>query len=81
MENKNISHNHIVINPKAEIIYSSSVGVGGDSEEIRILLFNKRVTSNGNDIEVINESNTQIIMNKKTALKLKELLENYLNDL
>ena len=80
MENENIPISNITINPQSEIIHTSSVGVGGDSEEIRILLFNKRIISQENKIEITTESNTQIVMNKKTALQLKELLENYLEE-
>ena len=80
MTDNKISLKNITINPNSEIIYSSSVGLGGDSDEIRILLFNKRVISSEDSFEIINESNTQIIMNKKTAIKLKELLEDYFKD-
>ena len=79
MKNENIPVNKImIIEPDSEIIYASSVGVGADDDEIRLILFNKRLTSNGENIEVINESDTQIILNKTTALKLKELLEQHL---
>lgn len=78
MKNENIPVNkNMIIDPDSEIIYASSVGVGADDDEIRLILFNKRLTSDGN-IEVINESDTQIILNKTTALKLKELLEQHL---
>lgn len=79
MKNENIPVNkNMIIDPDSEIIYASSVGVGADDDEIRLILFNKRLTSNGENIEVINESDTQIILNKTTALKLKELLEQHL---
>ena len=79
MKNENIPVNkNMIIDPDSEIIYASSVGVGADDDEIRLILFNKRLTSDGGNIEVINESNTQIILNKTTALKLKELLEQHL---
>ena len=79
MKNENIPINkNMIIDPDSEIIYASSVGVGADNDEIRLILFNKRLTSNGENIEVINESDTQIILNKTTALKLKELLEQQL---
>ena len=68
----------MIIDPDSEIIYASSVGVGADDDEIRLILFNKRLTSDGKNIEVVNESDTQIILNKTTALKLKELLEQHL---
>lgn len=79
MKNENIPVNkNMIIDPDSEIIYASSVGVGADDDEIRLILFNKRLTSDGENIEVINESDTQIILNKTTALKLKELLEQHL---
>ena len=79
MKNENIPVNkNMIIDPDSEIIYASSVGVGADDDEIRLILFNKRLTSDGGNIEVINESDTQIILNKTTALKLKELLEQHL---
>jgi hypothetical protein len=79
MKNENIPVNkNMIIDPDSEIIYASSVGVGADDDEIRLILFNKRLTSDGENIEVVNESDTQIILNKTTALKLKELLEHHL---
>ena len=79
MKNENIPVNkNMIIDPDSEIIYASSVGVGADDDEIRLILFNKRLTSDGGNIEVINESDTQIILNKTTALELKELLEQHL---
>ena len=79
MKNENIPVNkNMIIDPDSEIIYASSIGVGADDDEIRLILFNKRLTSDGGNIELINESDTQIILNKTTALKLKELLEQHL---
>lgn len=79
MKNENIPVNkNMIINSDSEIIYASSVGVGVDDDEVRLILFNKRLTSDGENIEIINESDTQIILNKTTALKLKELLEQQL---
>lgn len=81
MEDGNISINkNMVIVPDSEMIYASSVGVGADNEEVRLILFNKRLMSDGDNIEIINESDTQIILNKSTAFKLKELLEEHLKD-
>ncbi|MBE6506173.1 MAG: hypothetical protein IJP99_06120 [Methanobrevibacter sp.] len=79
MKNENILVNkNMLINPNSDIIYSSSVGVGTDNDEVRLILFNKRLISNGENIEIVNESNTQIILSKTTALKLKELLDEHL---
>lgn len=74
MKNDIIAINkNMVIDPDSELIYASSIGVGADNEEVRLILFNKRLTSDGKNIELINESNTQIILNKASAFKLKEL--------
>lgn len=81
MKNDNIAINkNMVIDPDSELIYASSIGVGADNEEVRLILFNKRLTSDGENIELINESNTQIILNKASAFKLKELLDEHLKD-
>ncbi|MBQ6100565.1 MAG: hypothetical protein IJL02_11975 [Methanobrevibacter sp.] len=79
MKNENISVNkNMIIDPDSELIYASSVGVGADDDEVRLILFNKRLTSDGENIEIINESDTQIILNKSTAFKLKRLLNQHL---
>lgn len=79
MENVIIKKN-MEIDPDSEIIYSSSVAVGGDEEEVRLILFNKRLASTEEGIEMITESDTQIVMNKSTAAKLKDLLSEYLKE-
>ena len=81
MKNENIRVNKsIIINQDSDILYASSIGVGGDDEEVRLILFNKRLISNENKMEIINESDTQIILNKSGAVKLKELLIRYLDE-
>ena len=48
MKNENIPvKKNMIIDPDSEIIYASSVGVGADDDEIRLILFNKRLTSDG----------------------------------
>lgn len=79
MENVIIKKN-MEIDPDSEIIYSSSVAVGGDEEEVRVILFNKRLASTEEGIEMITESDTQIVMNRSTAAKLKDLLSEYLKE-
>lgn len=79
MENVIIKKN-MDIDPDSEIIYSSSVAVGGDEEEVRLILFNKRLASTEEGIEMITESDTQIVMNRSTAAKLKDLLSEYLKE-
>lgn len=81
MKNENIKVNkNMIIEPDSELIYASSIGVGGDEEEIRLILFNKRLISDEEGMEIINESDTQIIINRSTARKLKELLTQQLNE-
>ena len=81
MKNENIKVNkNMLIEPDSEIIYASSIVVGGDEAEIRLILFNKRLISNEDGMEIINESDTQIIINKSTARKLKELLTEQLHE-
>ena len=70
----------MIIDPDSDILYASSIGVGGDDEEVRLILFNKRLISDENRMEIINESDTQIIINKSSAKKLKELLTQYLDE-
>ena len=79
MENVIIKKN-MEIDPDSEIIYSSSVAVGGDEEEVRLILFNKRLAFTEEGIEMITESDTQIVMNRSTAAKLKDLLSEYLKE-
>lgn len=79
MENVIIKKN-MEIDPDSEIIYSSSVAIGGDEEEVRLILFNKRLASTEEGIEMITESDTQIVMNRSTAAKLKDLLSEYLKE-
>ena len=79
MENVIIKKN-MEIDPDSEIIYSSSVAVGCDEEEVRLILFNKRLASTEEGIEMITESDTQIVMNRSTAAKLKDLLSEYLKE-
>ena len=79
MENVIIKKN-MEIDPDSEIIYSSSVAVGGDEEEVRLILFNKRLASTEEGIEMITQSDTQIVMNRSTAAKLKDLLSEYLKE-
>lgn len=48
MKNDIIAINkNMVIDPDSELIYASSIGVGADNEEVRLILFNKRLTSDG----------------------------------
>ena len=69
----------VKINPNSELHYASSVGVGEDNDEIRLIFVNKKLVNNNEEIELINESNLQVILSKNAAIGLKELLTNYLD--
>ncbi|AMK15576.1 hypothetical protein [Methanobrevibacter olleyae] len=73
-------NNNLIIKPDSEVLYASSVGIGEDKNEIRLILINKKLVNNKNDLELINESNLQIILNKKTAKDLKNLLDDYFEE-
>lgn len=68
----------VKINSGSKVVYASSFGVGGLNEEIRIIVCEKKLVSEENSFKLINESDLQIIMNKKTAMDLKNLLEKYI---
>ena len=70
----------VKINPNSKVVTTSHVGVGGDDNEIMIILVNKKLNNDENgNLEIIHESDMQIILNKKTATELKDLLEKYID--
>lgn len=69
----------VKINPNSQLLYASSVGVGEDNEEIRLIFVNKKLVNDGEKIEMVNESNLQVILNKNAAIGLKDLLNHYLD--
>lgn len=78
---KNISDipydEEVKINKNSKVAYASSFGVGGVSDEIRIIICDKKLITDENGFKLINESDLQIVMNKKTAKDLIRLLEQY----
>lgn len=72
-ENIPINENYL-INEDSEVIYTSSIGVGSDNEEVRLILFDKRLISDGKNMKIINESDVQIVLTKSSAIKLRNLL-------
>ena len=71
---------NITINPKSKVVTTSHIGVGGDDNEIMIILVNKKLNNDENgNLEIIHESDMQIILNKNTATELKNLLEKYID--
>ena len=67
------------INPNSDIHEAPTVGVGEDNDEIRSIFVNKKLVNNEDDIELVNESNLQVILNRNAAIGLKELLCKYLD--
>ena len=78
---KNISNipydEEVKINRDSKVVHASSFGFGGADDEIRIIICDKKLISDKNNFKLINESNFQIVMDKKTAKDLKRLLEQY----
>ena len=71
---------NIIINPNSKVVTTSHIGVGGDDNEIMIILVNKKLNNDKNgNLEIIHESDMQIILNKNTAIELKNLLEKYID--
>ena len=68
---------NVKINEKSKVVHVSSFGVGGSDEEIRIIIVEKKLISDVDGFKLINESDLQIVMDKKTANDLKDLLEQY----
>ena len=68
----------INIKEDSKIVYASSFGVGGNNEELRLIVVNSKLVNDGDDIDLINESDLQILMNYNTAIKLNKLLSKYI---
>lgn len=69
----------INIDDNSKVVYASSFGVGGNNEELRLIVINDKLVNNGEDVELINESDLQIVMNYNTAIKLNQLLNKYIS--
>lgn len=67
------------INRDSKVVHASSLGVGGGNDEIRIIICDKKLVNNEKGFKIINESDLQIVMDKKTANDLKRLLEQYVD--
>ena len=66
-----------IISKDSKVVHASSFGVGGASDEIRIIVFDKKLISEGSEFKLVKESDLQIVMDKKLARDLKNLLEQY----
>lgn len=51
--------------------------MGGDDEEVRLIIVNNKLINKNDNFELISESDLQIVMSPATAMKLKDMLENY----
>ena len=79
MIDKNVDiKSKINIDDNSKVVHASSFGVGGNNEEIRLIVINNKLVNAGDDIELINESDLQITMNYNTAIKLNKLLNKYI---
>lgn len=79
MTGKNVDvKSKINIDDNSKVVYASSFGVGGNNEELRLIVINDKLVNNGDDVELINESDLQIVMNYNTAIKLNQLLNKYI---
>lgn len=77
-KNKEIQINsNINIKNESEVIHASSFGVEGDDEEVRLIIVNNKLINKNDNFELISESDLQIVMSPATAIKLKDMLENY----
>ena len=75
MKNDNIAINkNMMIDSDSELIYASSVGVGADNEEVRLILFNKRLTSDGENIEIINRIKHPNNIKQTTSIQIKRII-------
>lgn len=80
MIDKNVNvKSKINIDDNSKVVYASSFGVGGNNEELRLIVINDKLVNNGEDVELINESDLQIVMNYNTAIKLNQLLNKYIS--
>ncbi len=79
MINKNADiKSKINIDDNSKVVYASSFAVGGNNEELRLIVVNNKLVNDGEDIELINESDLQVVMNYNTAIKLNKLLNKYI---
>ena len=79
MINKNVDiKSKINIDDNSKVVYASSFAVGGNNEELRLIVVNNKLVNDGEDIELINESDLQVVMNYNTAIKLNKLLNKYI---
>ena len=80
MINKNVDiKSKINIDDDSEVVYASSFAVGGNNEELRLIVINNKLVNNGDEVDLINESDLQIVMNYNTAIKLNKLLNKYIS--
>ena len=69
----------INIRQDSKTVHASSFGVGGNGEELRLIVINNKLVNDGDDLQLVNESDLQITMNYNTAIKLSQLLNKYIS--
>lgn len=80
MVSENVDINSkINIKEDSKIVYASSFGVGANNEELRLIVINNKLVNREDEMELVNESDLQIVMNYNTAMKLNKLLTKYIN--
>lgn len=80
MSEKNVDvKSKIIIDDNSKVVYASSFGVGGNNEELRLIVIKDKLVNGDEDMELINESDLQIVMNYNTAMKLSMLLNKYIS--
>lgn len=68
---------NVKISKDSKVVHASSVGVGGADDEIRIIICDKKLIGENDSFKLMLESDLQIVMDKKTAVDLKNLLDQY----
>ncbi|MBQ9026654.1 MAG: hypothetical protein IJ104_09850 [Methanobrevibacter sp.] len=66
------------ISKDSTVIFASDFGVGANNEEIRLIVVNNKLISDESSYKLVSESDLQIVMNHSTALKLRNLLNEYI---
>ena len=80
MTSENVDINSkINIKNESKVVYASSFGVGGNNEELRLIVINNKLVNKDDEMELVNESDLQIVMNYNTAIKLNKLLTKYIS--
>ena len=66
------------ISKDSDVVFASDFGVGSNNEEISLIVVNNKLITDDDSFKLICESDLQIVMNPATALKLRNLLNEYI---